>query len=56
MSTFMSLMHEFEQLVDDRLQELPMGLKEARVLADNVHYVGCHDSFIVLAAFHFSQP
>ena len=32
-------MHELEQLVDDSLEEFPMGLEESWVLADDVHDV-----------------
>jgi len=28
--------HELEELVDDRLEELPVGAQEARVLPDHV--------------------
>jgi hypothetical protein len=47
--------HKFEELVDDRLEELPVGLEKARVLADNVHDVGGDDGLVVLAALHFGQ-
>lgn len=35
--TFMGLVHEFEKLIDDGLEELPMCLQESRILADNIH-------------------
>jgi len=47
--------HEFEQLVDDRLKELPVGLEEARVLADDVHDVGRNDGLVVLAALDLNE-
>lgn len=31
--------HELKQLVDDSLEELPVGSEEARILAHNVHDV-----------------
>jgi hypothetical protein len=48
-------MHEFEELIDNRLEELPMRLKEARILPDNVHDVAGDDGFVVLAALHFRE-
>lgn len=32
----MGFVHEFEQLVDNRLQELPMGFEESWVLTDDI--------------------
>lgn len=51
----MSLMHELEELVHDRLQELPMRLEEPWVLADNVHDVRRYDCLIVLATLNFAK-
>lgn len=51
----MSLMHELEQLVDDSLQELPVGFEESGILTDNVHNVGSTDSLVVLASLHLSK-
>lgn len=51
----MSLVHELKQLVDDSLQELPMGFEESRILTDNIHNVGSTDSLIVLASLHLSK-
>jgi hypothetical protein len=48
-------MHEFEQLVDHGLQKLPMCLEESRVLANDVHNIGGHDRFVVLASLIFAQ-
>ena len=45
----MCLVHELEELVDDSLQEPPMGPQEPRVLANDVHDVGGDDGLIVLA-------
>jgi hypothetical protein len=51
----MCLVHELEELVDDRLQELPVRLQEPRVLSDNVHDVGRADSLVVFASLLFGQ-
>jgi len=48
-------MHEFKQLVDDRLEEAPVSAKEARVLADNVHNVGRYDRLVVLPTLLLAQ-
>ena len=53
--TLVTLVHKLEQLVDDRLEKLPMGLEEARVLADNVHDVGRDDSLVVLASLDLDE-
>jgi len=37
--TFVSLVHELEEFIDDCLQELPVRFKEAWILTDNVHNV-----------------
>ena len=50
------LVHELEQLVDDGLQEPPVGPEEPRVLADNVHDVGGDDGLVVLPLLLFTQP
>ena len=50
------LVHELEQLVDDGLQEPPVGPEEPRVLADNVHDVGGDDGLVVLPLLLFAQP
>lgn len=47
--TFVSLVHELEQLVDDCLEELPVRFEEARVLADDIHDVRRDDRLVVLA-------
>ena len=51
----MRLVHELEELVDDRLKELPVRLEEARVLADDVHDVRGDDGLVVLAALDLAQ-
>lgn len=51
----MALVHELEQLVDDRLEELPVRLEEPRVLADNVHDVGRDDGLVVLSSLDLAQ-
>ena len=43
-------MHEFKQLVDDSLEELPVGAQETGVLAHNVHDVRCYDGLVVFAS------
>jgi len=53
--TFVRLVHEFEELVHDCFQELPMRFEEARVLPHDVHDIGGNDGFVILAAFHFDQ-
>ena len=53
---FVCLVHELEQLVDDGLQEPPVGPEEPRVLADNVHDVGGDDGLVVLPLLLFTQP
>ena len=51
----MRLVHELEKLVDDGLQEFPVRLEEAWVLADDVHDVGCNDRLVVLATLDFAE-
>ena len=46
-------MHELKELVDDGLEELPVGPQEAGVLAHDVHDVGGYDG---LAPFLLTQP
>lgn len=48
-------MHEFEEFVDDRLEELPMRLEEPGVLTDDVHDVGSADCLVVFASLHLGQ-
>ena len=49
-------MHELKELVDHRLQELPVGPEEAGVLAHDVHDVGGYDGLVVLPPFLLTQP
>jgi hypothetical protein len=51
----MCLVHKLEELVDNRLEELPVGLEEARILPDNVHDVGRADRLVVLSSLHLGQ-
>ena len=51
----MRLVHELEQLVHDRFEELPMRLEEPRVLTDDIHDVGCDDGLVVFSALDFAQ-
>jgi hypothetical protein len=53
--TFMSLVHELEKLVDDSLEELPVGFEESRVLANDVHDVGGADRLVVLSTLLLGQ-
>ena len=53
--TFVCLMHEFEQLIDDRFEEFPVRFQESRVLADNVHDVRRDDSFVVFAPLDLAE-
>ena len=46
--------HELKQLVDYRLQELPMRPQKAGILPDDVHYIGRDASLVSLATFHFT--
>ena len=55
LNTFVCLVHELEELVDDGLEELPVCFEEAGILSNNVHDVGCDDSFVVFATFDFTQ-
>ena len=48
-------MHELEEFVDDRLQELPVLTQEAWVLSDDVHDVGGDDSFVVFSSLLLAQ-
>ncbi len=52
----MRFVHEFEEFVDNSLQELPMRLEETGILTNNVHDVGCNDSLVIFSSFHLSQP
>lgn len=53
--TFMGLVHELEEFVDDSFQEFPMRLKESRVLTDDVHNVRGDDSFVILSTFYLAK-
>jgi hypothetical protein len=55
LDAFVCLVHELEKLVDNRLEELPMGLEESGILADNVHDVAGHDGLVVFAALHLGK-
>lgn len=48
-------MHELKQLVHHRLEELPVGLQEPRVLSDNIHDIASHDGLVILATLHFGK-
>ena len=48
LNSFVSLMHELKQLVDDRLEEPPVRPQESRILSDDVHDVGRDDRLVVL--------
>ncbi len=51
--TLMRLVHELEQLVYHRLEELPMRLEKPRVLAHDIHDITGNDSLVVLSPLHF---
>ena len=51
----MRLVHEFEQFVNNRLEELPVRLEEPRILADDVHDVRRDNSLVVLASLDLAQ-
>jgi hypothetical protein len=53
--TFVGFMHELEELVDDRLEELPMRFEESWVLADNVHDIGSADCLVVFSSLHLGK-
>ena len=53
--TFVRLVHELEELVDDCLQELPVRLEEPRVLADDIHDIRRDDGLVVLPALDFAK-
>jgi hypothetical protein len=53
--TFVGLMHEFEQLIDDCFEELPVRFKESRILSNDVHDIGCDDGFVVFAPLDLAQ-
>jgi hypothetical protein len=55
LDTLVGLVHEFEELVDNRLQEFPVCLEESRILADNVHDIGSNNCFVVLSAFYLAE-
>ena len=48
-------MHELEEFVDNRLEELPVLSQEARVLPHHVHDVRRDDRFVVLASLLFAK-
>ena len=51
----MGLVHEFKEFVDYGFQESPVSSKEARILSDNVHYVGGNDGLVVLPLLLLAQ-
>ena len=55
LNALVRLVHELEKLIDYRLQEFPMRFQESRILADDVHDVGRHYRFVVLATFHLDE-
>lgn len=48
--------HELEELVDNCLEELPVGTQEPWVLPYNVHDVGGDDGLVVFPSFLLTQP
>ena len=55
LDTLVSLVHEFEQLVHDCLQEPPMGAEETRILSNDVHDVRGDDGLVVFALLLLAQ-
>lgn len=53
--TLVRLVHEFEEFINDRLQKLPMGLEETRVLSHDIHDIGRDHSLVVLATLNLAQ-
>lgn len=52
---FVRLVHELKQLVDHRLEELPVGLQEPGVLSNNIHDIAGHDGLVILATLHLGK-
>ena len=55
MRTFVRLVHELEEFVNDCLEELPVRFEEAGILADDVHDVGCDYGLVVLTALNLAK-
>lgn len=53
--TLVGLVHEFEEFVDNSFQELPVRLKESRVLTDDIHNIGGDDSFVIFSTFDLTE-
>jgi hypothetical protein len=51
----MGFVHELKELVDNGFQELPVCLKESRVLTNDVHNVGGNDSLVILSTFDLTK-
>ena len=51
----MCLVHELEELVDNRLEEFPVRLEEARILSDNVHNVRRNDRLVIFSALDLAK-
>jgi len=49
LDSLMTLVHELEQLVDDRLEELPVDAQKPRILADDVHDVRGNHRLVILS-------
>ena len=43
----MQTVHEFEELIDHSLQELPVSSEKAGILSDDIHNIGCDNCFVV---------
>jgi hypothetical protein len=50
----MTFVYKLKQLVDNRLEELPVRLEEAWVLTHDVHDVTRNDSLVVLSTLDFT--
>lgn len=51
----MSLVHEFEEFIDNSFQEFPVRLKEPRVLTNNIHNIRCNDSLVIFAPLDLTK-
>mmetsp|Transcript_76595 Transcript_76595/g.155496 ORF Transcript_76595/g.155496 Transcript_76595/m.155496 type:complete len:494 (+) Transcript_76595:1160-2641(+) len=49
------LVHKLEEFEDHRLEELPMGFQESRILTNHIHDVAGHSRLIFLAFFQIAE-
>lgn len=55
LNAFVSLVHEFEELIDNGFQKFPMRTQKPRILSDDVHNIRRDNRFVVLPPFLFAQ-